>query len=91
MTARGPANFGWDPIFLPDGHTETYAELSPVVKNSISHRGKALRSLCEHLQSYVLTIDQQVDNRKRSRKEEEEEEEAEEEEEKVKDKKCHAN
>ena len=82
MSARGPENFGWDPIFLPDGQTETYAELSPVVNNSISHCGKALRNLCEHLQSHVLTIDQQVDKRKRSRKEEEEEEE----EEKVKDK-----
>ena len=41
--------------------------------------------------SYVLTIDQKVDNRNRSRKEEEEEEEEEKEEEKVKDKKCHAN
>ena len=70
VTASGPANFGWDPIFLPDGQTETYAELSPIVKNSISHYGKALRSLWEHLQSHVLTMNQKVD-RKRSRGEEE--------------------
>ena len=45
MEARGPANFGWDPIFQPDGHSLTYAEMEPAVKNSISHRYKALHAL----------------------------------------------
>ncbi len=39
---RGPRTFGWDPCFQPDGFTETYAELAKEVKNSISHRYKAL-------------------------------------------------
>lgn len=38
MPARGPAAFGWDPIFQPDGFEETYAELDKAVKNTISHR-----------------------------------------------------
>lgn len=39
---RGPPTFGWDPIFQPDGYTETYAEMPKEEKNRISHRGKAL-------------------------------------------------
>lgn len=40
---RGPpASFGWDPVFQPDGFEETYAEMAPEVKHSISHRGRAL-------------------------------------------------
>lgn len=43
MPARGPANFGWDPIFEYQG--QTYAEMDPVEKNKISHRYKALEKL----------------------------------------------
>jgi XTP/dITP diphosphohydrolase len=42
---RGTNGFGYDPIFLPDGHTVTSAELDPAVKDSLSHRGQALRLL----------------------------------------------
>ncbi|KAI8352161.1 inosine triphosphate pyrophosphatase [Choanephora cucurbitarum] len=42
VPARGPANFGWDAIFQPDGFDQTYAELDKQIKNSISHRSKAL-------------------------------------------------
>ena len=42
---RGDNGFGYDPIFLPTGYTRTTAELSESEKNSISHRGKALREL----------------------------------------------
>ncbi|XP_026559171.1 inosine triphosphate pyrophosphatase isoform X1 [Pseudonaja textilis] len=42
---RGPRDFGWDPCFQPEGCTETYAELPKAVKNSISHRYKALKEL----------------------------------------------
>lgn len=45
---RGPRDFGWDPCFQPDGFTQTYAELSKDVKNSISHRYKALDLLKNH-------------------------------------------
>ena len=33
-----PADFGWDPVFEPEGFDKTYAELDKEVKNSISHR-----------------------------------------------------
>ncbi len=39
---RGKNGFGYDPIFIPDGFTKTYAELDPAEKNKISHRGRAL-------------------------------------------------
>lgn len=45
---RGPPNFGWDPIFQPDGYTQTYAEMPKEEKNRISHRGKALDKVKTH-------------------------------------------
>jgi XTP/dITP diphosphohydrolase len=42
---RGSNGFGYDPIFVPDGHRQTTAELSPAEKDKISHRGRALRAL----------------------------------------------
>ena len=38
----GAGGFGYDPLFVPDGYTKTFAELSPEEKNAISHRGRAL-------------------------------------------------
>jgi hypothetical protein len=38
VPARGPADFGWDPVFLPDGFDTTYAETDKDIKNTISHR-----------------------------------------------------
>jgi XTP/dITP diphosphohydrolase len=46
---RGTNGFGYDPIFVPDGHTRTSAELDPAEKDAISHRGRALRLLLPHL------------------------------------------
>lgn len=43
-TPRGAGGFGYDPIFLPRGCRNTYAEMSPSEKNSSSHRGKAIRA-----------------------------------------------
>jgi len=40
---RGTGGFGYDPLFVPDGYDQTYAELEPKVKNEISHRGRALK------------------------------------------------
>ena len=38
----GAGGFGYDPLFVPDGYTKTFAELLPKEKNAISHRGRAL-------------------------------------------------
>ena len=64
VSPRGPRDFGWDPVFQvlhstcrtvfyckllqPDGFNQTYAELDKAVKNSISHRGRALECLKQH-------------------------------------------
>lgn len=42
---RGEGGFGYDPLFLPDGHELSAAELDKVLKNRISHRGQALAQL----------------------------------------------
>jgi XTP/dITP diphosphohydrolase len=49
--ARGLGGFGYDPIFVPRGFDRTAAELDPAKKNSLSHRGQALRSLVTQLQN----------------------------------------
>lgn len=46
---RGTGGFGYDPLFVPEGHTLTSAELSAEEKDSLSHRGKALRLIARHL------------------------------------------
>lgn len=48
---RGTSGFGYDPIFVPDGYTETFAELGEKIKNKISHRARALAKLCEYLKN----------------------------------------
>ncbi|HEY4424830.1 MAG TPA: RdgB/HAM1 family non-canonical purine NTP pyrophosphatase [Pyrinomonadaceae bacterium] len=39
---RGTGGFGYDPLFIPDGYDQTFAELSDTIKNQISHRARAL-------------------------------------------------
>jgi XTP/dITP diphosphohydrolase len=46
---KGAGGFGYDPMFIPSGHTQTFAELGESVKNRLSHRAKALEQLKQWL------------------------------------------
>lgn len=49
----GKEGFGYDPIFKPEGHEVTFAELSQTEKNTISHRGRAVQKLIEFLNHHT--------------------------------------
>jgi XTP/dITP diphosphohydrolase len=46
---RGSGGFGYDPLFVPEGYQQTYAELGEAVKNQISHRSQAFRKARDFL------------------------------------------
>lgn len=48
--AKGMGGFGYDPVFIPSGHERTFAEMTASEKDSMSHRGAALRGLREYLE-----------------------------------------
>lgn len=48
--ARGDGGFGYDPLFVPEGHTATFGELPASIKHDLSHRGRAARQLIPILQ-----------------------------------------
>lgn len=50
---RGANGFGYDPIFVPDGFTETFAELDASVKQKISHRGRAAGEIIQYLRDFI--------------------------------------
>ncbi len=50
-TKKGDSGFGYDPIFMPDGFIQTFAEMELRHKNKIGHRGKAVMELVEFLNS----------------------------------------
>lgn len=49
---RGGQGFGYDPIFVPEGHELTFAEMDAAAKNAISHRARALRQMLQFLSEY---------------------------------------
>ena len=49
LPPRGGAGFGWDPVFVADGESRTFAELSGDEKDALGHRGRAWRALVESL------------------------------------------
>ena len=50
LQEEGDGGFGYDPIFVPEGHEKTFASLSAEEKNAISHRGRAMEKLCRILE-----------------------------------------
>lgn len=51
IEAKGSNGFGYDPIFLPENHRLTYAEMDLNTKNTLSHRGQAFRKVIAYLES----------------------------------------
>ena len=47
----GEGGFGYDPLFVPEGETRTFAEMGPEEKHALSHRGRALRAAADFLRS----------------------------------------
>ncbi len=48
---KGKTGFGYDPVFIPEGHKRTFAEMTAEEKDALSHRGKALEKTAEFLHS----------------------------------------
>ncbi|WP_295937870.1 RdgB/HAM1 family non-canonical purine NTP pyrophosphatase [uncultured Alistipes sp.] len=48
---EGHEGFGYDPLFVPDGHDLTFAQMTAEEKNTVSHRARAVRKLAEYLHS----------------------------------------
>ena len=56
VAPRGPKGFGWDPVFLPDGYKETYAEMAKPTKAGMSHRTVSLKLLQAWLVENASTL-----------------------------------
>lgn len=54
-TAMGHGGFGYDPLFIPQGHEATFAELGPEIKNQLSHRARALQGVVDWLQQHPFS------------------------------------
>ncbi|MEM7618337.1 MAG: RdgB/HAM1 family non-canonical purine NTP pyrophosphatase [Pseudomonadota bacterium] len=50
---RGAQGHGYDPIFVPDGHDQSFAEMDPVFKNIISHRSKSVQKFLSYLKQHA--------------------------------------
>ncbi len=53
LEEKGDGGFGYDPLFVPEGYDKTFGELSPQIKNSISHRANALKELHDKLENNI--------------------------------------
>ncbi|GAB3555633.1 RdgB/HAM1 family non-canonical purine NTP pyrophosphatase [Spirosoma fluminis] len=51
---RGTGGFGYDPLFVPDGHDRTFAEMTIEEKGAISHRSRALAKMIEYLEKQIV-------------------------------------
>lgn len=49
---QGASGFGYDPLFVPQGYSQTFAQMGNEEKNRISHRARAVQALCQYLQSH---------------------------------------
>lgn len=59
VPARGPTDFGWDPVFEPtDACQQTYAEMEKSAKNAISHRGRALQRVQQYLCENAASVEE---------------------------------
>lgn len=53
LEARGSKNFGYDPLFIPDGYGESFGQLDEEIKNKISHRARALDKIKDTLEDLL--------------------------------------
>lgn len=53
-TEAGEGGFGYDALFIPDGHNRTFAEMSAAEKNALSHRARAVIAFVRELEKYQL-------------------------------------
>jgi XTP/dITP diphosphohydrolase len=51
---KGNKGFGYDPVFIPEGYDQTFAEMTSEQKNVISHRGRAIQKLVDYLNTLPL-------------------------------------
>lgn len=58
----GDAGFGYDPIFIPEEDSRTFAEYEASEKNAISHRGRAMKALMEYLKNQTINKKRDINN-----------------------------
>lgn len=53
---KGSNGFGYDPVFIPDNYTKTFAEMTDKEKDSLSHRAKAIKKLYKHIRELLQCL-----------------------------------